>query len=164
MVLERVIETKDLEPYFKIAAQAALQSECERRKYGAVIAFNGNELNYAAGYNKRVSKGCNGICARNHFELTNGERAEVGAEIHAETAALISGGPKLENSAFVLVGFLPDGKELLGKSVYPCHTCALNIKFAGFNHIYIRNENTDIVAVSIAEIIESREEEWTTTD
>ncbi len=158
--VERVVPIDWLEPYFKLAEETAKRSECVRRKYGAVVGFAGPEIRYAYGYNKRISKCCSGkICAREHHGLYNGERVEIGAEIHAETAALINAGPYQDGSHFVLVGFLHD-VELFGPSVYPCHTCALNLKFAGYKHIYIREARDRIVPVSISDIIEQREEEW----
>jgi deoxycytidylate deaminase len=95
------------------------------------------------------------------YGFQNGERVEVGAEIHAETAALIAAPKKGE--VFILVGQTASG-PLYGPSVYPCHGCALAIKFGGYKYIYIKTDKDTIQAVSIAKIIEYREEEWQPID
>lgn len=152
--------TKELEPYFKIAEETAKKSPCLRRQYGALIVYEGTRIDdYTAQYNSRVSHCCGGSCARTDLGLTNGEKVEVGAEIHAETAALIAdGGSRQGVGYFILVGFAGD-RELLSEAVYPCHTCALNIKFAGFKWVYIKTK-AGIVPRSINEIIQYREREW----
>lgn len=158
---ERIPKNKWLEPYFKIAADSAKLSECVRKQFGALIIEDGW---WKAATNKRVSHCCNGICMRSALELANGERVEVGAEVHAETALLIDYKKSIRHTDyFVLVGFA-NGLELLGPAVYPCHTCALNIKYFGFKYIYIKDIEGIISPVSIAEIIEYREQEWLPID
>jgi deoxycytidylate deaminase len=159
-----VIPIDKLVPYFKIAEGIAKQSECIRRKYGVVVAYEGPDIRYQSGYNQREAQCCNGnICIRDRMRVMNGERTEVGAEVHAEITALINAGPKDEDSYFILVGYDKHGNELFGKSVYPCHACALALKFAGYKNIYIRTEPDEIHPVSVARILEEREEEWSTT-
>jgi deoxycytidylate deaminase len=155
---------RSLEPYFRIATDEAKNSPCVRRKYGALIACRGPKLYHIARTNYRVSYCCDGSCARSDLGLLNGERVEVGAEVHAETAAIIDYGRRIdENCVMLLVGFAGD-RELLSESVYPCHTCALNIKYAGFKFLHIRNRAKEIIPVSISEIIEYREKEWLSDD
>lgn len=154
---------KQLEPYFKIAAEVAKKSPCTRRQYGSVIVANGRtyapEVWHVAECNSRMSRCCNGICARDRFNTRHGQRTEVGAEIHSETAALIASRIPAKESHFVLVGF-ENGHELRGSAAYPCHACIMAIKFAGYTHIYMRSIEGDIVPVSVAEILEYREREW----
>lgn len=159
--LRRLIPIKKLEPYFKIAAEEARKSECIRRQYAACIVYE-DSFEWVVASNSRVSRCCNGnICARNRVGVDNGERVEVGAEIHAETAAIIlSGGLKKKNSHFILVGFYHGKEELYGSNVYPCHTCALNIKFAGYSTIFIKESEDNIIPININKIIEYREEAW----
>lgn len=151
--------TKRLEPYFKIAETEAKKSPCQRRQYGAVIANQGTTIYHIARTNSRVSNCCGTRCARTDLGL-NGERVEVGAEVHAETACLIDAARFAgERQVFILVGF-SGAQELLNEAVYPCHPCALNIKYAGFYYIYIKNRAKEIIPVSIHQIIEYREKEW----
>lgn len=156
----RVITSKLLEPYFLIAENAAYESPCQRRQYAALIAYGGPKADplFVVETNNKQSRCCDGFCARDTFSVNNGERVEVGAEVHAETAALIKQ-PK-KGWVFILVGQTTKGKALYGTSVYPCHTCALNIKFAGYKNIFIKTAADRIEAVSIEEIIEHREREW----
>lgn len=158
--MDRIIKDNLLQPYFKIAEGEAMKSPCQRRQYAALIGYRSIEDNplWVVETNSRQSRCCSGVCVRSSFKFVNGERVEVGAEIHAETAALISAQHKGE--AFILVGFTGPTSPLYGENVYPCHTCALNIKFAGYKYIYIRADKDTIKAVSMAEIIEYREQEW----
>lgn len=161
----QIPQVKWLEPYFKVGEEIAKASPCTRRQYGAVIVVSGPEIYYQTAFNKRIGRCCGGSCIRDRFGFANGERVEIGGEIHAETAALINFEPDdIYNAYFILVGFLSNGTELLGRSVWPCHMCAMNIAFAGFKYIYIRNTNGIISPVSIYEIIEGREQEWERID
>ncbi len=150
---------KRLEPYFKIAAEVAKESECVRRQYGSVIVLNDTSIYHLTACNQRITRCCNGVCARDRFQTKHGQRVEVGAEIHSETAALIKKSIPTKDTHFILVGF-ENGHELLGNSVYPCHSCAMALKFAGYDYIYIKSKDKEIVPVSVSEILEYREEEW----
>jgi len=156
----RVVTSKLLEPYFKIAASAANDSPCQRRQFAALIAYGGPEADplFVVETNSRQSNCCNNKCVRDFLSVNNGERVEVGAEIHAETAALIKQ-PK-KGWVFLLVGQTTKGNPLYNAAVYPCHSCALAIKFAGYKNIFIKASKDRIVSVSIDEIISYREEEW----
>lgn len=158
---EALIQIKHLEPYFKIAEQEAKKSPCTRRQYGALIATAyASDLDYTVRHNARVTHCCNNVCVRDALGLVNGQNVEAGAEVHAETAALIDhGGKQGSNDMFLLVGF-KGAHELLWEDVWPCRTCALNIKYAGFRYIYVRSRMKTITPVSVAEIIEHREKEW----
>jgi deoxycytidylate deaminase len=157
---KEVVPIDWLLPYFKIAAKTAEESPCVRRKYGAVVAYAGSDIRFIPATNARVAKCCDGACMRTRLSLMNGERTEVGAEVHAEIAALIRAGEYEDGAYFILVGFDNRGKELYGKNVYPCHACALAIKFAGYDHVYIRTSATEIRAVSTSKILQDRETEW----
>lgn len=156
-----IYRTADLRPYFKIADDKLKESPCVRRQYAALIAYSDPEMIlplWVVETNNRQSRCCDGECIRSAYGVRNGERIEMGAEVHAETAALISAPTKGE--VFILAGQTSQGTPLYGKDVYPCHGCALAIKFAGYKHIYIRSDKSTITAVSIADIIEERESEW----
>lgn len=157
--LERVVEVIHLKPYFELAQDVAKESECTRRQYGSVIA--GNDFYLAWASNSRVTKCCNGnLCARDRLHIRHGQRTEVGAEIHSEIACLLkAGGLRTEGTQFVMVGFSND-KELFGTTVYPCHNCAVALRYAGFTHIYIHHDPDNIIPVSVADIIAFREQEW----
>lgn len=164
--MEKLIPPDTLRPYFRMAETIAKTSPCSRRQYGALIAYENNQHYDAttfavAGTNSRVGKCCNDICARDRLNTRHGQRVEVGGEIHAETACLIENGKKQKdvNSYFLLVGFAGD-KELYDRDVWPCHSCAMQIKYAGWNYIHIKDKEKNIYSISLAHIIEEREAEW----
>ena len=161
-MIQTIPLAKQLEPYFKVAEQVAKESPCTRRQYGSVIVYHESSapiLWHVAECNSRLSTCCNGICARDRFETKHGQRTEVGAEIHSETAALIKSTIPVQQSHFVLVGF-ENGHELRGPAAYPCHACIMAIKFAGYKFIYMKDLEGDITPVSVAEILRYREGEW----
>lgn len=161
--MDRLFKGADLTPYFRAAEAHATLSPCTRRQYAAMIAYediNTDPL-WVVETNSRQSRCCDKECIRDQYKFQNGERVEMGAEIHAETAVLIAA--KNRGQVFLMVGF-QKGLSLYGTAVYPCHSCALNIRFAGYKFIYIRTDKDTIKAVSIAEIIEYREEEWVRVD
>jgi deoxycytidylate deaminase len=161
---------KRLEPYFKIALKETDNSECARRKYAAMIVYDwygdigseGTEWNpWHLNANARVSKQCRGnLCIRERLSTPHGQNVERGAEIHAEAAVLIKAGQRKMHSYFILVGKdAKTGNELLGKECLPCHVCALMIKWAGYEFLFHKDIAGRIVALSIDDIIEYREEE-----
>lgn len=143
----------------ELAEQCALTSPCLRRKYGATIANSTSVMVYS---NMRVGHCCDGgLCVRDRYGSGHGENVERGAEIHAEQAALLLWKRGFGRGTHLyLAGYGRDGKLLTGKQCRPCHTCALMIKFVGLNFVVIRNEDGDIVPVSISEIIEDHERPW----
>lgn len=156
--------SKHLEPYFELARIEAAKSPCIRRQYGAVLASKGNIIEYEGAYNKRVSPCCNGnICARDRYQTRHGGSVEIGGEVHAETALMIDSHKGPLDRYMVLVGY-EKGKELLGKNVYPCHSCAISVKYAGYKHIFIHNKQGVISPIAIDEVITSRIEEWEPND
>lgn len=160
----QIPKNKHLEPYFTIAEEEAKKSPCVRRQYGAVIIpALPNDFGHHTGYNQRVTTCCNNVCARDTHNLpTDGRHTsvEIGAEVHAETAAIINAGrSNCEDAVLVLAGY-KGARELLWDDVWPCRVCALNIKYAGFKYIYVRNLKREITPISVAEIIEFREQDW----
>jgi dCMP deaminase len=153
--IEALYPARRIEPYYKIALKTALESPCVRRKYGAVIAYDDRVVQVAA-CNARVTRACDHNCVRERYGLVHGSRTELGAEVHAEQAALIEA-PK-KGAAFVLAGYRDD-KVLTGKNVYPCLVCARMIKYAGYPYIYIMGDSEQIISVSIYEVIAHRESE-----
>lgn len=157
---------RNLKPYFKIAEDEAKKSPCTRRQYGCVIVWEAPEINnYVVGANYRLSDCCNSVCARTRFDTAHGGRVEIGAEVHAETAALIRYGFEPLNRSedvhpIVLLAGRVGDRQLLGRDVYPCHTCCLNLLFAGFKWVYVKDDDETIIPVSLAEIRERRELEW----
>jgi deoxycytidylate deaminase len=144
--------------HVQLAREMALQSPCTRRKYGAVIT---NGLETVVTNNQRVSKCCNSVCVRDALGIYHAERTDVGAEVHAEQAALIRWPKPADQYTEVLIqGFYRD-QTIPGEGIflYPCHACAMMLKFAGFKHIWMTERN-ELVAVSIAEIMGYWEEGW----
>jgi deoxycytidylate deaminase len=153
-VIEGLIPIKHVEPYYKLALKEAQQSPCVRRKYGVAIAFDNFQT--VITHNARVTRACNSVCVRERYGVVHGSQTELGAEVHAEQAALIEA--KGKGIAFVLAGWKGE-KELKGVNVYPCLVCARMIKYAGYLWVYIKDETDQITPVSIYEIIEYREQE-----
>lgn len=156
----------DLEILYKDAVEQAKRSPCLRRKYGVVIAYQDENLGitrHIHGYNQRISRCCNGnLCARERFQASHGEKVEIGAEIHAEQAALINHHNDDLNIHPIFVIACLDGhdREIFGPMTFPCHTCALMVQYAGFNQVFLKLESDKIEAISIWDIIEHREKEW----
>lgn len=161
--MDRLFKGVDLTPYFRAAEAHAALSPCTRRQYAAMIAYediNTDPL-WVIETNSRQSRCCDKECIRDQYKFQNGQNVEYGSEVHAETAALIASRNK--GAVFILVGF-QKGEPLYGEAVFPCHSCALAIRFAGYKFIYVRGDKHTIKAVSIAEIIEHREVEWERVD
>lgn len=152
----------DLEKQYNLALDTAKRSECIRRKFGFVI-LNTSTNDIYVGYNKRIGRCCEGNeCIRDRYQTKNGERVELGGEIHAEQMALINSGPFTSNLSVraVLAGVNADGIPLTGAISFPCHVCALSIAFSGIRYVHMATEKGVIEAVSIWDIIEHREKEW----
>lgn len=153
----------DLEQQYKLALDTAKKSECIRRKYGVVMTYEGFYTNSSPvlGYNKRIGRCCDGeLCSRDRYRTRNGERVELGAEIHAEQMALVDASSLARNTRFLIAGLDAKGSELIGKIAYPCHVCAIMIAYYGVNSVWLKTHKTKIEPVSIWEIIEYRESEW----
>jgi deoxycytidylate deaminase len=153
-VIEGLIPINHVEPYYKIARKEAQSSPCLRRRYGVAIGFTGYAT--VVTHNARVTRACDTICVRERFGVTHGSQTELGAEVHAEQAALIEAPSK--GFIFVLAGWKGE-EELKGVNVYPCLVCARMIKYAGYRWIYIKDEADQLTPVSIYDIIEYREQE-----
>lgn len=156
-----------LKPYFVMAEYEAKKSECARRQYGAAIAYPSLSFDLSdvvLGYNKRIGKCCSGdICVRTRLNVQHGQAVEKGGEIHAETAALINNTRPTSTGKFILVGFAGQ-RQLYEKDSLPCHSCAMNIKHAGFTYIHILSAPDTMSTVSVSSIIEYREQEWEPSD
>jgi deoxycytidylate deaminase len=144
--------------HVQLAREMALQSPCTRRKYGALIT---NGIDTIVTNNQRVSKCCNSVCVRDALSLYHGERTDVGAEVHAEQAALIRWSKPIDKNTKILVQGYHRDQQIAGEGIfsYPCHACAMMLKFAGFRVVYM-TENGNIIGVSLAEILEYWEEGW----
>jgi len=155
-----LIPIERIEPYYKIALKAAKESPCTRRKYGAVIGYDSDPI-MVTGTNARVSGCCDGYCVRDRAGVVNGSRTELGAEVHAEQAALINA-PK-RGEVFVLAGWqVQNGfelTELKGTAVYPCLVCARMIKYAGYRWVHMKNFAGNLDVFHIDDIITAREME-----
>jgi dCMP deaminase len=147
------------ERFMQEAENAALNSPCIRRKYGAVITGDNGfgTIMCSVGWNVRMGRCCsNDICIRDINNTGHAQGIEKGGEIHAEMAALVSDKDYAIKS-FYLAGFDRNSKPLLGKSCRPCHMCAMMMKFAGFKYVIIRNTQKELEPISVDEIIEEHE-------
>jgi len=132
-------------------------SPCLRRKYGVIIADNYGEYIYAA--NTRVGKECTDkYCIRDMLGVQSNTNTEIGAEIHAEQAALIKWA-KINISTYsyhILIAGTNHIGPLDGMQNKPCYACAKMIKFAGFDFIWMPFGDR-IAPVSISGVIEEYE-------
>lgn len=160
-VLQSDNETSNrLESYYKIARMVALESPCARRKYGTVIGYNSDPV-MVIGVNRRVTRACNDACIRNRAGIMNGSRTELGAEVHAEQAALIDAPRKGDIFLNAAWGYNHQQElvELFGVDCYPCLTCARMIKYAGYRYVYLKESaSLPIKAIHIEDIILNREQ------
>jgi len=164
-MIEYITQISQLQPYVRMAEEEAKLSQCTRRQFGSVIMPLLQDTPYhIVRANRRVSNCCNGGCARDRATLRSMERVEIGAEVHAETAAIIDYKPRKSGpSLMVHVGF-SGARELLGTEAWPCATCAKNIKYIGLKYVYMKNLDGVLSPVSVAEILEFREAEWEPND
>jgi deoxycytidylate deaminase len=142
--------------HLNITRDLALQSPCVRRRYGCLIT-NGDKV--IVTNNLRVSRCCNNQCVREVAGLKHGQRVDFGAEIHAEQAALIKWIYPVDKTTKMLIQAY-NGKtddRFYEENLYPCHVCALMIKYAGFKFVNITDRLDNLYSVSIDEIIEYRE-------
>lgn len=147
------------EVHLNITREIAKQSPCVRRQYGCLIT-NGDFTTVTC--NQRVSSCCKNGCVRDHLALNHGQSVDLGAEIHAEQAALIKWNLPIDKHTKILnQGYYSSTGELMhDEALYPCHVCALMIKYAGFKFVYITDSLGRIYSVSIDEIISYREGVW----
>ena len=145
--------------HITVTRELAAQSLCVRRRYGCLIV-DGTKI--VVTNNLRISKCCNNFCVRATASLKHGEGVDIGAEIHAEQAALIKWSDPVGNNTKLLIqAYAGKSNDLFyEENLYPCHVCALMIKYAGFRNINITNRLGELYPVSIDEIIEYRERAW----
>lgn len=137
----------------------AKESPCVRRKYGAVIPFDTSPV-MAVGTNARVTSACNNSCIRDRAGVVNGASTDLGAEVHAEQAALINAHKR--GLAFVLAGWqvTRDGylEELKGVLAYPCLVCARMIRYAGYKWVHYMGSN-GLNSIHVDDLVFYREQE-----
>lgn len=133
----RVLLTRvDLENVHRLALSEARKSPCKRRKYGTVIftVFKvGVEIGAIAS-NERVSKCCDYECIRETLNIEPFQNGEIGAEIHAEQAALILNGKAKPRQQIFLAGVYANGKEIYNPK--PCYSCLRMLKYTGFKSVH----------------------------
>lgn len=105
----------------KIAYSLALNSNCKRRQYGAVLVKNNRII--ARGYNHTFLEGECRTCAREKCTHNEGSYENCPA-VHAEVSAICNAHAKnifdLKGTKLYLVG-IEDNKKL--NNVCPCHEC-----------------------------------------
>jgi deoxycytidylate deaminase len=141
----------------EIALESARKSECIRRKYGAILF---NEDHYIVGYNRRVSRCCDGECIRDLKSITHGHNTDLGAEIHAEQDLLLQGGRTVFKHSFLIAGYNKFGEEFYGLDNWPCYVCArLIISTNQISSVWVPDKDQTFSNYSIAEILESYDQE-----
>lgn len=139
-----------------LAQEEALKSPCSRRKYGAVIT---DGVHTIAASNSRVSGMCNDGCIRQRMGLMHGASTDVGAEVHAEQAAVVLWKrPVVPGQTQILVQGYKPGSEMWqpmhGADLFPCMSCARILKFSGFRVVHVTDRHGSITPVELSEIIE----------
>lgn len=136
------------------AEQVSSQSPCTRRKYGVVIAID--SVVWVTAFNERVGNCCNGnICVRDTNQAPQNRGIEVGAELHAETIALLRWGNRIGDSTFYLAG--RDARGNLMKNIVPCHYCAMMMAYSGYENYVVRDEHNELVFKNTWGTIEEHE-------
>lgn len=145
--------------HINVTREIALESPCVRRRYGCLIT-NGKDTIVTA--NLRISKCCNNQCVRQTADLAHGQSVDYGAEIHCEQAALIKWNHPIDKHTVMLIqGYRGDMDKLFcDEDLYPCHVCALMIKYAGFKSITITDKASVLYTIPIDEVIAYREEAY----
>lgn len=133
-------------------------SPCLRRKYGVIIrGDNGHEV---FGANIRLGQSCYGkTCARDRLSIPVGqhERVESGAEIHAEQMALINWTRSEFVDYQILIAAIDrHGKPIDGLNNKPCKMCAMMLKYAGFDWVWLPFGKS-LRPISVSEVIEEYE-------
>lgn len=142
-----------------VTREIAAESPCVRRRYGCLIT-NGKDTIVTANF--RVSKCCNNQCVRQTADLAHAQSIDYGAEIHAEQAAFIKWNHVVDRHTQLLIqGYHGNSNKLFcDEDLYPCHVCALMIKYAGFKSILITDKASVLYSVPIDEVIAYREEAY----
>lgn len=136
----------------------AKQSECTRRKYGAVIV-DAEDRVIAIGHNKRVGNCCRGACVRDRLGIHHGMNTDAGAEIHAEQAALLNYDHQVLAKTMYVAGLDSRGNPLANFENRPCYSCARMIAYVGLTWIYLPIEG-EWQAVNIYDVMENWEANW----
>lgn len=136
------------------AEQIALLSPCTRRKYGVVISEG--SVVWVTAFNERVGRCCGGnICVRDTNKAPQNRGIEVGAELHAETIALLRWGSRINRSNNFYLACIQNGKLI--PNPVPCHYCAMMMSYVGYDNYIVRNEHGELVFKSTWETIEEHE-------
>ena len=123
------------EKFLDRAARHAKLSNCQRRKYGAVLVYKNRKI-IGEGYtfisdNAECLKEC--PREKNNVEHNNGNYCDCQSK-HAEITALINSKPKdllKNNIVLYLYGYDKNGNTIIDAE--PCLACKKYLKFAGIN-------------------------------
>jgi len=134
----------------------ARNSDCDKRKFGAVIARQYNNradlVNnvefFGTGFNQKIPKLENFDCCKLRRSIPSGTRTEYCAAIHAEMAALQQALKSSGHSSHVssttlyVAGLNGDGTVFNNSGGFYCLPCAKELAFAGIKRIALASAET----------------------
>ena len=147
-----------------LARQVAKKSPCVRRQYGVIVT---DGVHTVTAFNARVSTCCDSGCVRDRAGIMHGQSTDMGAEIHAEQAASLIWGrfPGSPHAQILIQGFKRNSAiPMCDEDLYPCHACAMTLKFNGFRAICLTSKAGEIYAKPLSEILEYWEQQWGPVD
>lgn len=155
-----MVKRKDkINYYLDIAQTVAQRATCLRRKYGAIIVSEDDEV-IATGYNG-AARGCSdcverGVCKRKELNVPAGERYELCVSVHAEQNAIISASRKdMVGGTLYLVGIDAETGKVL-ETAEPCMLCRRFILNSGISTVVMRNgKDYKIQEVSVWRTLEN---------
>lgn len=116
--------------WMAMARNIASDSNCHRRRYGAVVAYT--DTNKICGTGANTAFDCPFCCRREERQIPHGTRYEECTSVHAEQLALINA--SMTNGADIIIyGYdCVAGEEI---EALPCKICARMILAAGIKHV-----------------------------
>lgn len=128
--------------YIKMARDLADNSNCLRRRYGAVIVKN--NIIVSKGFNSAPEgrKSCEekGFCQRNKLGIPSRERYELCASVHAEQNAMIKASYREMIDSTIYIGGI-DYKLGEITDCTPCVICRRMIINAGIKRIVVQTND-----------------------
>jgi len=128
------------DPIYQACFSAALDSPCQKMKFGCVVTHNGTVVYHGA--NKTISRlrpFCEPQCVR--LSITSRTESMLGACGHAEEWGLwelVSKNVPLNECELYVAGFFPDGFPWIKKTLeHTCLRCAVQMNHAGLRAVHV---------------------------
>lgn len=128
------------DPIYRACFETALESECQKMKFGTIITHNGNIV--YQGHNKVIEELrslCEPVCVR--FSITSRTESMLGACGHAEELGLWEVAKKnisLNECDLYIAGFYPNGMPWIKKEPeHTCLRCSVQMNNAEVKTVYV---------------------------